>query len=101
MSDVMEKYVKLGEDIGMPDHEVRDLARQLRAVYPDTWKRLLTERLKSNKKELEKARRIEEKRQKIRALEIQLQTRDHEKLEDNLDQRIAELEKVNAEGSRK
>ena len=99
MSDVMEKYVKLGEDIGKPEHEVRVLARQLRAVYPDTWERLLAEKLKSNKKELEKAQRIEEKRQKIRALEIQLQTRDHAKLEENLDRRITELEKANAEGA--
>ena len=99
MSDVMELYVKMGEDIGKPEHEVRDMARQLRAVYPDTWEDLLAEKLNSNKEEIEKTRRIEEKRQKIRALEIQLQTRDHVKLEDNLDRRIAELEKANAEGA--
>ena len=100
MSDVMESYVKMGEDIGKPEHEVRDLARQLRAVYPDTWEDLLAKKLNSNKEEVEKTRRIEEKRQKIRALEIQLQSRDHAELEHNLDRRIAELEKANAKGTK-
>ena len=99
MSDVMESYVKMGEDIGKPEHEVRDLARQLRAVYPDTWEDLLAKKLNSNKEEVEKTRRIEEKRQKIRALEIQLQSRDHAELEHNLDRRIVELEKANTEGA--
>jgi len=100
MSDVMESYVKMGEDIGKPEHEVRDLARQLRAVYPDTWEDLLAKKLNSNKEEVEKTRRIEEKRQKIRALEIQLQSRDHAELEHNLDRRIVELEKANTEGTK-
>jgi hypothetical protein len=89
-----KKYLDMAKVVGMSDSDVRNLAYQFRAVYPDRWESLLEERLASSKEEYAEKQEIQELQGKERQLQVQLQAKAHTDLKKNLIKHIAELEKL-------
>jgi hypothetical protein len=88
-----EATLALGHEAGMGDQEIYNLGDQFRSVYPDNWETLLTERLMQRKNESGDRARLQEKRDLIRTMEMQLYTMNRANEEKDLDKRIAELQK--------
>ncbi len=93
--ELAEKYFELGKAAGMSQADTYDLAHQFFVVYPTTWESLLVQRLKENRDVAAVKARLDEKRAKIRELEVQLQTKKAgvASVEKFLDKRIEDLQK--------
>jgi len=85
--------LELGNSAGMCDQEIYSLGDQFRSVYPDNWETLLTDRLMLRKDQSGDKKRIVEKRELIRTMELQLYSMNAGNEEKDLDKKIAELQK--------